>query len=364
MISRPILLAALVALAAPAVAQQPAAPATESDWKAANKAMGQALDAKDVKGANGWAAAAVNRYRVAGAPDKAVLFNLALNLADTALGTGDANMMRSAAATLASVDADLLKANRQSDRIYLLRAIGQLKGATGDRAGWKQALAQKVEATRAAYGPEHRQVGVALIEYAAATQAVDGLPAARQILTQAEAIAGKLPVDDPVRAVVDLSVAKYEMDSKHPAEAARRYETIAMKLDATKPELLPLWWTASGRLANLQSEMGQVAKADATVAMMIAKIPNNNEAQPVIIVSPDRTKAAGVDPKAPPSADVTFDVGPDGKPVNIKASSQNPSYAALAEAAVRNSRYIPIIKDGKPQPTTGQSVSYRNSAGS
>lgn len=371
--TKPMLIAALVALAAPAAAQpanpapaaaQPAspAPAAAGDWKAANKAMGQALNAKDAKAAAGWAATALDRYRREGVTDKGVLSNLALNLADTAAATRDPATIRNAITALTAVDAELASVDRHSDRAFLLRAMGQLKRATGDRAGWRQALTQVVDVTRASYGIEHRQVAVALIELAGATQAIDGLAAARQPLAQAEAIAAKLPEADPIRAVVDLSVAHHDLDANRNAEALRRYEALAARLDPSKPELRPLWWTASERLANLHQLMGQPAKADAVVAAMIAKTPNNAEIQPVVVVSPDRSKAAGLDPKSTPSADVTFDLGVDGKPSNVKVKSDFPQYASLVEAAVRSSRYIPVIKDGKPQVTPGQSATYRETA--
>jgi hypothetical protein len=237
-----------------------------------------------------------------------------------------------------------------------------LKRATGDRAGWRDTLAQVVGVTRAAYGAEHRQVAVALVEQAAAAQAIDGLAAARPILAQAEALTAKLPPDDPIRAVVELNLAGHELDDNQIAAAVRRYEALAARLDPAKPELRPLWWTASERLANLHHATGQSAKADAVVAAMIAKTPNNSELLPVVMATPDPSKAAGLDPKAAPTADVTFDVGPDGKPANVKVKSDYPTYAKLAEAAVKSSRYIPIIKDGKPQPTLNQSVSYGTAA--
>lgn len=364
--SKHIVFGALIALSVPAVAaaQQPAAgAAVANDWKAANKAMGQALEAKDAKSAAGWAAAALTRYRATGAPNKGVLANLALNLADTSAATRDANVIRGTVASLASVDAELAQAGRNGDRIPLLRAIGKLKQATGDNAGWKQALDQVVETTRATFGPEHHQVAVALVERAVAAQAIDGIAAAQPILAQAEAITAKLPENDLIRAVVDLSIAGHDLEANRPAEASRRYEALMTRLDPAGAESRALWWTASERLARLHQALGQSAKADAIVATMIARTPNNSEVLPVILLSPDRSKAAGLDPKATPSADVSFDIGPDGKPVNVKAKSDVPAYATLADAAVKASRYIPIIKDGKPQPTPGQTVTYRDTGG-
>lgn len=360
--SKPIIIGALIALSMPvvAMAQQPTTqPAAADDWKAANKAMGQALEAKDTKGAAGWAAAALTRYRAAGAADKGVLSNLALNLADTAVATRDLATIRSAAAALASVDAELARIDRPKDRTFLLRAIGQLKRATGDGAGWTQSLGQLVETTRAAFGAEHRQVAMALVEQAAAVQSVNGAVAAQPILAQAEAIGGKLPENDPIRAVVELSLASHDVAANRSMDASRRYEALTARLDPAVAELRPLWWTASEWLANLYLTLGQAPKSDAVIAAMIAKAPDNGEAQPVILLSPDRSQAAGLDPKATPRADVTFDIGADGKPTNIRAKSDFPAFAALAEAAVRNSRYIPAVKDGKPQPTPAQSVTYQ-----
>jgi hypothetical protein len=363
--SKQILMAALVLLAAaPAAAQQVAptgaAPAVVADdWKAANKAMGQALTAKDVKGAARWAAVALDRYRRTGAPDKGLLVNLALNVGDTAAETRDLATIRTAATALAAVDTDLAAVDRHGDRTFLLRSLGQLRRATGDRAGWRQALMQVVDVTRAAYGTDHRQVAVALVELSGASQAIEGAARARAELAQAEAIVGKLAADDPVRAVVDLSVATHELEAGRVAEATKRYDALAIRLDPAKPELRPLWWTANGRLANLYAQTGKPVQADQVVARMIARTPVNAEAQPVILLSPDRSRAPGLDPKAAPAADVTFDIAADGKPVNVRAKSDLPQYAALAEAAVRASRYIPVIKDGKPQVTAGQSVTYR-----
>ena len=322
--------------------------------------MGEALKAKDVKGALGHAAAALAGYRAAGAPDQKLLLNLAVNYADVAMQARDVG---GAIAALGSVDEDLAKLGPTGvpGRAYILRAISALHVVGGNQAAQQRTLATLVEAVRTGLGPDHPQTALALVELANASARTGGYAAAKPHIAAAEAITVKLPADDPSRAAIELAAADIEVRAGHDADAVRRLTAITDRIQPTDDRLRTVWAAASAQLAQLHAQANRMVDVDKVVGALIANTPTNLEAAPIVLTEPDASKAKQpLDRSIRHAATATFDVGADGKPRNIrvKLETGSPAYAQLTEQAIAQSRYLPAITDGKPQPTVNQSVSF------
>lgn len=351
---------ALAALPMSAVAQQQQPQQQAPGWQASNKAMGEALKAKDLKGALAHAAAALAGYRAAGAPDQKLLLNLAVNYADVAMQARDVS---GAVAALGSVDEDLAKLGPAGvpGRAYILRAISALHLAGGNQAAQQRTLATLVDAARNGLGPDHPQTALALVELANASARAGGYAAAKPHMAAAEAIAVKLPADDPSRAAIELTAANIEAQAGNDAEAVRRLTAITGRIQPTDDRSRAVWVAASVQLAQLHARASRMADVDKVVGALIANTPVNPEAAPIVLAEPDPAKAKQpLDRNIRHAATATFDVGADGKLRNIrvKLETGSPAYAPLAEQAIAQSRYMPVITDGKPQPTVNQTVSF------
>lgn len=350
--ANPLVLSLVLATAATAHPQQP--------WQQANKAMGAALQAGDVQAAASHARAALGAYRPAGALSEKTLVDLALNVAELSLqARKELPMAESAIRTTVDDLARKGSANAEK-RIYLHEALLQLAEAQGE---WREARLQAeaiVGASAEAYGPSDARTATAYATLARHLQLNDAIGPAATARENARKIVGSLPAGRLDRLAAEREIALFDLEGGRYKEAQRQFEGILAQLSTSDPRQLLVWQLATANLAAAQAKTGDQAKSDATMAKLIANTKENPKPTPLVIWT--AADYGDVERQFASVASVSFDIGSDGHPTNIRADpiEGNPQYAAVAAKAVTNARYLPIIRNGVPQASTGHHIRFES----
>lgn len=336
----------LALLASPAAAQSGDA------WKAANQAMGEALKAGDATRASRHALEALKAYQSTKEPAEKTLLHLALNLADVTLQAPVSN--KEAISALKSVISDLAKKGSSTalSRIYLYNALVELAKPEGQWTDVRGYLGSIIAMSREAYGPYHPQVAYAQISLARHFQMMGTTGPAATTLRDAETITEAQPENSLDRLNLERAIAMYHIEGKRHSEALKRLEFVVARLSPDNAKQAQLWTAAMGNLAATQARMGDRAKADSTVADLIARTKENNEAQALIAWLPYDDTHRDLRQYSN-RVEVTYDVGADGHTRNIRTEilEGNPQFGAFVAKAVEGWRYLPVIKNGAPQPS-------------
>ena len=335
-----------------------------ADWRAANQAMGKALEAGDDKAAYTHSLEALRLYLKEGAPSQEMLVNLAINMADMALRSN------------APLDSSILEIERVIDwlakkgpeaagnRLYLHNAILSLYKTHGR---WEDVLTEHlaiIAATEQAYGPDHPALAMAHAEYARQRQYLGrtytgtrGI--ASGSLEAAERIAGKLSPEDPHRAAILRMLAIYDIEGRRHDKAIRRLEEALAPLSPDNEAQAAVWHQVMGTLAAALSRKGETEKSDATIATLIANTKENQQPQPLVMWSPEPLEDWNED-RERSAATAHFDIGPDGRAQNIRGEliEGNPQYPAYVVDAIRKWRWLPVIRNGVPEISRDHSQSF------
>ena len=326
-----------------------------ADWKAANQAMGKALEAGDNQAAYAHSQEALRLYREAGAPSEEMLVNLAINMADMAGRTRtdiDASLRE-----IKAIIKDLKEKGPASakNRLYLHNVVIDLSKARGYWADAKNEYLALIAATEEAFGPDSPELALVHIEYARQSQMLGRMRSgpwgnASGHLKAAERIAGKLPPANLNRLAILRMLAIYDIEGRRHDEAVRRLEGIVAKLSPDDKAQAPLWHQTMGTLAATLARMGEQEKADAAIARIIANTQENPEPKALVMWSPDPLEDWNED-RMTTSATAHFDIGPDGRAQNIRGEliSGNPQYPAYVVEAMKKWRWVPVIHDGVPE---------------
>jgi len=346
----------LAALSAGAAQAQP------QDWQHANKAMGAAFEAGDTVAAASHARAALAAYRKAGTSSEKTLVSLALNVAEMALQAN--KELAAATSALSSVVKELeAKGGATAEaRIYLHGALSELAKSQGNWSEVRNQIAAVARATRQAYGPLHVQTALAQVAHARELQRNGFVGPALSAFREASAIVEALQ-SGLDRSVGERALALFGLEGARYKEAQRRLEAAIAGLSPADPKQRAVWLLATASLATAQAKAGEKAQADATMARLTENTADNAKAEPLAIWS-----AADYSYMMPRQysniARVTFDIAPNGHPTNIKADAidGNPQFAAMAAKAVADSRYLPVIRGGVPETSTGHSIRFETQA--
>jgi hypothetical protein len=351
-----LLLSAVLVAASTVSAAEPA------DWKTANKAMGAAVAAGDARAAAGHARAALAAYRASPSPSEKTLLNLALNVAELAVGS-DSDLL-AASDALNSLVADFAAkgASTANSRIYLHTALAEIAKS---RRMWSKStneLANVVRAAREGYGPGHVQVAMAEVALARSLQLQGVIGRAAESVRAARTIVATLPADDVGRLSTERLLALYDIEGRRYREARQQLEALMPRLSPNDPKHKGVWSLAAANLSVAQARGGDRKAADATMAALIAGTKDNPEPTPLILWAAADYVDMSFDTVT--EAIVTFDIGPDGRPTNIKAEATrgNPQFATAASKALADSRYLPVIRNGVPETTAGRSIRFRTAA--
>ena len=352
-----VLGAGIVALT---IAMSAGAQAKTPGWQAANQAMGQAMEADDGKAAHRHSLEALRLYMKEGAPSEQVLVNLAINVADVSLGweTGmDASIreLKKAVSFLAGKGA-----STGMSRIYLHNALISL----GKRHGkWDQEVQHQhqamIGATRDAYGPDHPALAYAHVEYARFLQRMITRGVATHSLEAARRITDALPPDNMNRPSILRMLAMYHMEGRRYSSAIQLLEEAQAFVSPEREGQQETWRQVMGTLAAAYSRRSDWNRADAVVAQIIAHTKKNPAPEPLIMWMPDPLEDWN-ERNLITTARAHFDIGPDGRAVNIRGErvEGNPQYASYVADAMKRWRWVPVIRNGVPELSTGHSQSF------
>lgn len=334
----------------------------DNGWKAANQAMGKAMEAEDGKAAYRHSLEALRLYMKAGAPSDQTLVNLALNTADISLrwNTDYETSIRELKKVVSHLEAK--GPDTALNRIYLHNALISLAKPHGkwDAEVQPQHLAI-ISATQQAYGPNHPAVAYAHIEYARFLQRMITRGVATKSLEAAQQIADGLSADNTNRPAILRMLAMYHMEGRRYAKAVQILEEARTYVSPTNEKQAETWRQVTGTLAAAYARRGEWEKADAAVAQIIAHTKENKEPIMLIAWSPDPLEDWN-ERNFSTSAKAHYDIGPDGRAMNIRgeAVEGNPQYAAYVVDAIKKWRWVPVVRNGKPELSTGHSQGFRS----
>ncbi len=335
----------------------------DNGWRAANQAMGKAMEANDAKAAHRHGLEALRLYMKAGAPSEQTLVNLALNVADISLGSQAEleTSIREIKKVLAHLEAK--GPATAMNRLYLHNALITLGKHHGK---WDQEVQNHylaiVNTSQQAYGENHPAVAYAHIEYARFLQRMVTRGIATKNLEAAQKIADGLGPDNTNRPAILRMLAMYHMEGRRYAKAIEILEEALGYVSPGNEKQVETWRQVMGTLAAGYARRGEWQKADATVAQIISNTKENKE--PIMLVSwtPDPLEDWN-ERTFVTRARAHFDIGPDGRALNIRGETLegNPQYASYATEAMKKWRWVPVIRNGKPEPSTGHYMTFNSS---
>jgi len=334
---------------------------TDNGWKAANQAMGKAMEADNGKAAYGHGLEALRLYMKAGAPSEQTLVNLAINVADISLNwqLEMETSIREIKKVLTHLEAK--GPETAMNRIYLHNALISLGKYHGK---WDQEVQNNylaiVSATQQAYGSNHPAVAYAHVEYARFLQRMITRGVATKNLEAAQQIADGLGPDNINRPAILRMLAMYHMEGRRYAKAVQLLEEALGYVSPTNEKQAETWRQVMGTLAAGYARRGEWQQADATVAQIIANTKENKEPVALVAWSPDPLEDWN-ERTFVTFAKAHYDIGPDGRATNIRgeAVEGNPQYASYVADAMKKWRWVPVVRNGTPELSTGHSQGFR-----
>lgn len=333
---------------------------TNTGWKAANQAMGKAMEAKDSKAAHRHGVDALRLYMKSGAPSEETLVNLAINVADISMT--EALELETSIREIKKVLSHLEAKGPATamNRIYLHNVLISLGKHHGK---WDQEVQNNylaiVNTTQQAYGADHPAVAYAHIEYARFLQRMVTRGVATKNLESAQRIADGLGPDNINRPAILRMLAMYHMEGRRYAKAVQILEEALGYVSPDNEKQAETWRQVMGTLAAGYARRGEWQQADAAIARIIANTGENKT--PVMLVSwtPDPFHD-GNDRSFVTKARAHFDIGPDGRAINIRGESieGNLQYAAYAADVMKKWRWVPVIRNGVAEHSTGHSMGF------
>ena len=332
----------------------------DNGWKAANQAMGKALEANNAKAAHAHGLEALRLYMKAGAPSEQTLVNLAINVADISLSNQHEleTSIREIKKVLSHLEAK--GPTTAMNRIYLHNVLISMGKHHGK---WDQEVQNNylaiINTTQQAYGADHPAVAYAHIEYARLLQRMVTRGAALKNLEAAQRIADGLGPDNINRPAIMRMLAMYHMEGRRYAKAVQILEEALGYVSPDNGKQAETWRQVMGTLAAGYARRGEWQQADDAVAQIIANTKENEK--PIMLVSwmPDPLEDWN-DRNLITTAKARFDIGPDGRATNIRgeAVEGNPQYASYAAEAIKKWRWVPVIRNGVPESSTNNFTTF------
>lgn len=246
-------------------------------------------------------------------------------------------------------------------RIYLHNVLISLGKNHGK---WDQEVQHQhlaiIGATRDAYGADHPALAYAHVEYARFLQRMVTRGIATKSLEAARQIANGLPADNVNRPAILRMIAMYHMEGRRYAKAVELLEEAQTYVSPAKEQQAETWRQVMGTLAAGYARRGNWEQADATVAQIIANTKENQTPVPLVMWSPDYLEDWN-ERTFVTTATAHFDIGPDGRAVNIRGEKVegNPQYATYVADAMKKWRWVPVVRNGTPELSTGHSQTFR-----
>lgn len=332
----------------------------DAGWQAANKAMGEALKAEDGKAAYKHSLDALQLYMKAGAPSEQTLVNLAINVADVSLSwqTDLETSIREIKKVVSHLEGG--GAATAMNRLYLHNALLSLAKYHGKWDEEVQAqLLSVISASQQAYGADHPAVAYAHIEYARYLQRMMTRGVATTSLDSARRIADGLAPDNPNRPGILRMLAMYDIEGRRYSKAINQLDEALTYLSPTSETHAETWQQVMGTLAAAYARRGEWEQTDATIAAIIANTKENKAPIMLVAWTPDPLENWN-DRDFVTTAKAHYDIGPDGRATNIRGEhiEGSPQYPAYAVDAMKKWRWVPVIRNGVPELSTGHSETF------